>query len=191
MSLYIGRNPLQQIGKNKDDIKELQTQLDALQVPQLTSPNHVTYNSTNGATIDYDNGTTLRLPIVPGNGVTIDAASDNEHITIKLADTLKIPTDSGYGIYIDDTDSTQFVYFDAVESTMNLNGSGTTYITIDGASDTSYADSNLGPEITTYGGSAIGSAGDVTGWIEVCPVYKFPSTIPTTASNGTLPNDVS
>ena len=191
MSLYIGRNPLQQIGKNKDDIAELQQTLDVLQVPQLTSPNHVVYNATNGATIDYDNGTQLKLPIVPGNGVTIDAASDNEHITIKLADTLKIPTDSGFGIYIDDTDNTQFVYFDAVEGTMNLNGSGTTYITIDGASDTSYADSNLGPEITTYGGSAIGSAGDVTQWIEVCPVYKFPSTIPTTASNGTLPNDQS
>lgn len=191
MSLYIGRNPLQQIGKNKEDIETLQTELNTLQVPQLTSPNHVVYSTANGAIIDYDNGTVLRLPIKPGNGVTVDATADHQALIIKAADTLKIPTDSGYGIYIDDTDNTQFVYFDAIEGTMNLNGSGTTYITIDGASDTSYADSNLGPEITTYGGSAIGSAGDVTQWIEVCPVYKFPSTIPATASNGTLPNDQS
>ena len=126
MSLYIGRNPLQQIGKNKDDIAELRLAVGELQVPQLTSPNHVVYNKVDGATIDYDNGTTLKLPIVPGNGITIDAASDNEHVVVKLADTLKIPTDSGFGIQRDDTDDTSFVYFDGVNSTMNLPGDGLT-----------------------------------------------------------------
>lgn len=192
--MWANKPPLnlqKQVYKNQDDIEALQQTINAYQVPQLTAPNYVAYNSTNGATIAYDNGTNLKLPIIPGNGITIDAASDNEHVVIKAADTLKIPTDSGFGVYIDDASTTPFVYFDAANSTMNLPGDGTTWITIDDTSNTSYSDSYLGPNITAYGGSAIGSAADTTTWIEVCPIYNFPSSIRTTASNGTLPDDQS
>lgn len=192
--MWTNKPPLnlqKQVLKNQDDIEALQAEITEIEVPQLTAPNHVTYNTSTGADITYDNGTKLRLPVKPGSGISIDATNDAQSLEIKVGDTVKIPTDSGFGIQIDDTDNSQFVYFDGVESTMNLSGDGTTWITIDGDSDTSYADSYLGPEITTYGGSAIGSAGDTTTWIEVHPVYQIPSTIPTTASNGTLPNDVS
>lgn len=192
--MWTNKPPLnlqKQVLKNQDDIETLQTEVNAIEVPQFTSPNYVAYNSTNGATIAYDNGTNLKLPIIPGNGITIDAASDNEHVVIKSGDTLKIPTDNGFGIQINDTDNSQFVYFNGVESTINFPGDGLTWFTIGGDSDTASAATNLGPEITAYGGMALGSAGEVTSWIEVCPVYKFPSTTPTTASNGTLPNDAS
>lgn len=191
MSLYIGRNPLQQIGKNKDDIETLQQGLTNLQVPQLTSPNYVTYSTADGAAITYDNGTNLRLPIKPGSGINVDATADHQSLEIKVGDTVKIPTNSGFGIQIDDADNSQFVYFDGVESTINFPGDGITWFTVGGDSDTTNATNVLGPEITAYGGMALGSAGEVTTWIEVCPVYQFPSTIPTTASNGTLPNDAS
>lgn len=192
--MWTNKPPLnlqKQVLKNQDDIETLQTEVNAIEVPQLTSPNYVAYNSTNGATIAYDNGTNLKLPIIPGNGITIDAASDNEHVVIKAGDTFKIPTDSGFGIQINDTDNSQFVYFNGVESTINFPGDGLTWFTIEGDSDTTAATANLGPEITAYGGLAVGSAGEATTWIEVCPVYKFPSTTPTTASNGTLPDDTS
>lgn len=180
-----------QVRKNQDDIRTLKTDLSVLQVPQLTAPNFVTYNTSTGADITYDNGTKLRLPIKPGSGISIDATNDAQSLEIKVGDTVKIPTDSGFGIQINDTDNSQFVYFDGVESTINFPGDGLTWFTVGGDSDTTAATNTLGPEITAYGGMALGSAGEVTSWIEVCPVYKFPSTIPTTASNGTLPDDAS
>lgn len=192
--MWTNKPPLnlqKQVLKNQDDIETLQTEVTEIGVPQLTAPNHVTYNTSTGADITYDNGTKLRLPIIPGNGISIDATNDAQSLEIKVGDTLKIPTDSGFGIQINDTDNSQFVYFDAVESTMNFPGDGLTWFTVGGDSDTTSATNTLGPEITAYGGMALGSAGEVTTWIEVCPVYKFPSTIPTTASNGTLPDDVS
>lgn len=192
--MWANKPPLnlqKQVYKNQEDIETLQTEVTAIEVPQLTAPNHVTYNTSTGADITYDNGTKLRLPVKPGSGISIDATNDAQSLKIKVGDTVKIPTDSGFGVYIDDTNNTQFVYFDAVNSTMNLSGDGTTWITINDESDSTHSDNSCGPEITAYGGMALGSAGEATSWIEVCPVYKFPSTIPTTASNGTLPDDVS
>jgi hypothetical protein len=183
-------NLQKQVLKNQDDIETLQTAVSNISAPELTSPNFVSYNTTDGATITYDNGA-IRLPIKPGNGISIDATNDAQSLEIKVGDTVKIPSDSGFGVYIDDASTTPFVYFDAVNSTMNLTGDGTTWITIDDTSDTTAATNNLGPEITAYGGMAVGSAGEVTTWIEVCPVYKFPSTTPSTVSNGLLPDDTS
>lgn len=192
--MWTNKPPLnlqKQVYKNQDDIETLQTEVTTIEVPQLTAPNHVTYNTSTGADITYNNGTKLRLPVKPGSGISIDATNDAQSLEIKVGDTVKIPTDSGFGIQIDDADNSQFVYFDGVESTINFPGNGLTWFTIGGDSDTSYATTTLGPEITAYGGMALGSAGEVTTWIEVCPVYKFPSTTPTTASNGTLPDDAS
>lgn len=192
--MWTNKPPLnlqKQVLKNQEDIGTLQTEVTAIEVPQLTAPNYVTYNTSTGADITYDNGTKLRLPVKPGSGISIDATNDAQALEIKVGDTVIIPTDSGFGIQIDDADNSQFVYFDGVESTINFPGDGLTWFTVGGDSDTSYAESYLGPEITAYGGLALGSAGAVTTWIEVCPVYKFPSTTPTTASNGTLPDDAS
>lgn len=192
--MWTNKPPLnlqKQVYKNQEDIETLQTEVTAIEVPQLTAPNHVTYNTSTGADISYDNGTKLRLPVKPGSGISIDATNDAQALEIKVGDTVKIPSDSGFGIQIDDVNDSQFIYFDAINSTMNLPGDGTTWITINDESDSTHSNNVCGPEITIYGGSAIGSAGDVTQWVEVCPIYNFPSSTPTTASNGTLPDDTS
>lgn len=50
----------------------------------------VTYNTTDGADIAYDGGSKLTLPIKGGNGITVDAASDNKSLEVKVGDRINI-----------------------------------------------------------------------------------------------------
>lgn len=50
----------------------------------------VTYNTTDGADITYDGGSKLTLPIKGGNGITVDAASDNKRLEVKVGDRIDI-----------------------------------------------------------------------------------------------------
>lgn len=188
--MWTNKPPLnlqKQVLQNQEDIENLQTTLTA---PQLDAVTNVSYNSTDGAIIDYDNGTTQHLPIVPGNGITIDATTDNKHLEIKVGDNIVVPAESSLTISAyTGAEPGQFVTFDQVNSCIDLEGSGVTWFTIDGDSDATYSDSALGPQITAISGSAIGSGGEITRWIPVCPVYTINS--PASATNGTLPNDKS
>lgn len=50
----------------------------------------VTYNTTDGADITYDGGSKLTLPIKGGNGITVDTASDNKSVEVKVGDRIDI-----------------------------------------------------------------------------------------------------
>lgn len=50
----------------------------------------VTYNTTDGADITYDGGSKLTLPIKGGNGITVDAASDNKRLEVKVGDAINL-----------------------------------------------------------------------------------------------------
>lgn len=72
----------------------------------FTTPDSVTYNSTDGAQIAYDSGSELALPIVPGNGISIDASADGAHLEIKVNhedyEITGVPTSATSGTLPDD-----------------------------------------------------------------------------------------
>ena len=81
--MWTNKPPLnlqKQVLKNQEDIEALQTNGSA---PQLDAATNVSYDSTSGAIISYDNGTDLFLPLIPGDNIVIDATEDNTKFSIK------------------------------------------------------------------------------------------------------------
>lgn len=118
-----------------------------------------------------------------GNGITVDAASDNKSLEVKVGDTitlenqrLSIETPEGIG------------YLKISDNKIELDGSGETWITINGDSDATYKSSQLGDNILCD--FAIGSNGEVTEWRPINAYYEI-SGVPTSTTSGTLPDNTS
>jgi len=54
-------------------------------IPEYTSVNSVSYDSTNGAIVAYDGANEIHIPLLAGENVTIDASEDNKKIVISAA----------------------------------------------------------------------------------------------------------
>lgn len=166
-----------QVRKNQDDIRTLKTTLTA---PQLDAVTNVSYNSTDGAIIDYDNGTTQHLPIIPGNGITIDAASDNAHVVVKLGDTINLSANQSLAI--------------GNEIKINCDENGSTQLNLDIQGNDQF-DFNISNESAPYLPSitkenVIVSNSPGLSWGAVNAYYSITG-VPDSATSGTLPNDAS
>lgn len=161
-----------------------------------------TYNTTNGAhfsgkstfaTKDGKKVTrpgVIELPIKGGNGIKVNVTSDNKFLEVKVGDTIVVPSESDLTIAAyNEAEPSPFITFDYVNSAIDFPNSGLTWLTVNGYSDTGYADDELGGHITAMGGCALGSTSNVTTWIPMYPEYKIDATA--SASNGTLPDGVS
>lgn len=128
-------------------------------------------------------GSQVMKEIKGGNGITVDAASDNKFLEVKVGDKIKLAENQELNI---DTDKqTNYVTF--ANDTINLDGIGDTWITIGGISDIAHATS-LGDKI--HSEYAIGSDGEITLWRDINAYYEI-SGIPTSSTSGTLPDDAS
>ena len=127
----------------------------------------------------------IYLPIKGGNGITVGAASDNKFLEVKVGDTINVYEDKMLRV-LDTADNVSYVTFS--NAIINLDSSGTTWITIGGESDINYQTNQLGPDISCK--AAIGSLGEITSWIPVNAYYEI-SGVPTSSTSGTLPNDAS
>lgn len=54
-------------------------------IPEYTSVDSVSYDSTNGAIVAYDGANEIHIPLLAGENVTIDASEDNKKIVISAA----------------------------------------------------------------------------------------------------------
>ncbi len=162
----------------------------------LGNTTNVTYNTTDGARFigqssfvdadgkTYNQTSNTTLPIKGGNGITVDAASDNKFLEVKVGDTIKVTENQSFNI---DTDK-QTDYIKFANDTINFNGIGDTWITVNGESDANYVTNQLGPNIGCS--TALGSSGEVTAWIPINAYYEI-SGVPTSSTSGTLPDNVS
>lgn len=124
------------------------------------------------------------FPIKGGNGITVDASSDNKFLEVKVGDTIELAENQVLNI---DTDQ-QNDYIRFGNNVINLNGIGDTWITIAEESDENYQANKLGTNISCR--AAIGSIGEVTSWIPVNAYYEITG-VTTSSISGTLPNDLS
>ena len=130
-------------------------------------------------------GSQVMTEIKGGNGITVDAASDNKFLEVKVGDTVNLAANQQLNI-LNGPDNVSYVRFS--NATMDLDGSGTNWITIADQSDLTYKPDQLGTNISCD--AVIGSLGEITSWIPVDAYYEI-SGVPTNSTSGTLPGDVS
>ena len=182
--MWTNKPPLnlqKQVLKNQEDIETLQTNGSA---PQLDAVTNVSYNSTDGAIIDYDNGTTQHLPIIPGNGITIDAASDNAHVVVKQGDTINLADAQTLSVHSGEVD-VDMIKITPTTIGLNSNG-GDIWLKINNKSGLDY----FSDKIELSGTLAVGDTGEIIDWVPTNAYYEI-SGVPTSSTSGTLPNDQS
>lgn len=126
----------------------------------------------------------IYLPIKGGNGITVGAASDNKFLEVKVGDTINLAANQQLNI-LNGPDNVSYVKFS--NATIDLDGSGTNWITIAEQSDLTYISDQLGTNISCD--AVIGSSGEITSWIPVNAYYEITG-VPTSTTRGTLPGDV-
>lgn len=79
INIFSSNRPTVTIGENISNI--------ALEndIPEYTSVDSVSYDSTNGAIVAYDGANEIHIPLLAGENVTIDASEDNKKIVISAA----------------------------------------------------------------------------------------------------------
>lgn len=154
-----------------------------------------TYNTTNGAqfggksTFITKDGTkvtrpgSIELPIKGGNGITVDAASDNKSLEVKVGDTIKLAKNQsltiGNEIQVKNEDGT---------TVLNLDVTGNDCFQLKCTGKTSYEQNPTGSNIQcSY---ALVSSDPGVGFDVINSYYEI-SSVPTSATSGTLPNDIS
>lgn len=167
----------------------------------LGKTTNVTYNTTDGARfigqssfVDKDgktyNQTSLTtLPIKGGNGITVDAASDNKFLEVKVGDTIDLAENQS--ITFNDTVNDNPT-FRIERNSIDLDPLGGDNINIlaSGQQASDVIMDKYGPniEFIEYPALLSGSPGVSYGILN--PYYVI-SGVPTSATSGTLPNDTS
>lgn len=130
-------------------------------------------------------GSQVMKEIKGGNGITVDAASDNKFLEVKVGDVIELADNQQFAIT--PSNSTDY-YVKFVDNKIVLDGSGTNWITVGSYSDETYKTNDLGDNIK--GDVLLGSDGEVTVWCIANAYYEI-SGVPTSSTSGTLPDNVS
>lgn len=155
----------------------------------------VSYNSIDGARFTgqssftdkngktYNQTSNITLPIKGGNGIIVDSAEDGKSLEVRVGDTITLENQR---LSIETPESVAYVKLS--DNKMDLDGSGTTWITINGNSESQAIEQICGTSI--FCDAAIGSSGEVTDWRYINAYYAIAG-VPTSSTSGTLPDDTS
>lgn len=143
---------------------------------------------TNQAQFSTETGDTflegeIDLPIKGGNGIVVDAASDNKSLEVRAADTITLENEVSYVLNykVDENEPVKILGFENGKIEIGGDG-GLAWFTINGISGFDYSI----PHIT--GQLVIGDLGEATAWKIVNAYYEI-TDVPTSSTSGTLPND--
>lgn len=170
-------------------------------IPEYTSVDSISYDTTNGAIVAYDGANEIHIPLLAGENVTIDASEDNKKIVISAAGgggTGDV-TAAGNNIFTGENEFGNYTYdtsnFCFVDTKEDYLTNGYTTTIKNGGFDISYYENGEGKYWTTYADNQIINKDiDMEGEV----VIKFPkkegtfaltSDIPDTSSFVTLAGD--
>lgn len=142
----------------------------------FSTPDSVAY-SNNKADITYDGGQELSLPVKGGNGIVVDAASDNKSLEVRIGDSIELTED-------------QEIYIGTGEGGMQLrNDGGTLAISFDGDATCAFQiDKEYADEAYFIPCSAMvlaDNVGEQIIWAPLNPYYEIDG-VPTSATSGTF-----
>lgn len=167
--------------------------------PNPTNPN-VTYSTTNGAEINIEtySGTengdsakqtgSIRLPIKGGNGITVDAASDNKSLEVKVGDTIELAQNQT--LTIADSSGLEMITFKNGIIDFDPQASDAFTFTISGDNASASMEGNYGPNIKAHD-IVIGDNGNAGAAFYGLNMYYEITGVPTSSTSGTLPNNQS
>lgn len=128
----------------------------------------------------------IYLPIKGGNGIIVDAASDNKFLEVKVGDTINL-ADNQQLQFIKTSDNIPM--FNIKPGVINLDPQGVDAIDILAAGVEAYENINAGPQISSCGDALVSLSPGVD-FEPISPYYKITG-VPTSSTSGTLPNDAS
>lgn len=130
-------------------------------IPKYTSVDSVIYDTTNGAIVAYDGANEIRIPLLAGENVTIDASKDNKKIVISAAGgggTGDV-TAAGNNIFTGENEFRNYTYdtsyFCFVDTKENYLTNGYTTTIKNGGFDISYYENEERKYWTTYADNQI------------------------------------
>lgn len=131
----------------------------------------------------------IYVPIKGGNGITVDAASDNKFLEVKVGDTINLAENQFFAIHDSVGIGSPADYVKFNDDKLILDASGSTNIAIGTETEDTYVYDNLGENITVDG-AAVGAIADTTNWLPINAYYEI-SGVPTSSTSGTLPDNTS
>lgn len=130
-------------------------------IPEYTSVDSVSYDTTNGAIVAYDGANEIHIPLLAGENVTIDASEDNKKIVISAAGgggTGDVTT-AGNNIFTGENEFRNYTYvtsdFCFVDTKEDYLTNGYTTKIKNGGFDISYYENGEGKYWTTYADNQI------------------------------------
>jgi hypothetical protein len=123
-------------------------------------------------------GSQVMTEIKGGNGIIVDTAEDGKSLEARVSDTIKLENQR---LAIETPDGVAYVKLS--ENKTDLDGSGNTWITINGNSDTQAIEQECGTSI--FCDAVVGSGGEVTNWQYVNAYYAIGG-VPPSSSSGTF-----
>ena len=160
-------------------------------IPEYTSVDSVSYDTTNGAIVAYDGANEIHIPLLAGENVTIDASEDNKKIVISAAGgggTGDVTT-AGNNIFTGENEFRNYTYdtsdFCFVDTKEDYLTNGYTTTIKNGGFDIAYYENGEGKYWTTYvDNSIINKDIDMEGEV----VIKFPKKEGTFALTSDIPD---
>lgn len=134
-------------------------------------------------------GTQGMKEIKGGNGIIVDAASDNKFLEVKVGDTVNLAANQSLTIHDSVGIAAPADYVKFADDKLTLDASGNTNIAIGAKTEDTYVYDNLGENITVDG-AAVGAVADVTNWLPINAYYEITG-VPTSSTSGTLPDNIS
>lgn len=128
-------------------------------------------------------GSQVMKEIKGGNGIIVDTAEDGKSLEVRVSDTIKLEYQK---LAIETPDGVAYVKLS--EDKIELDGSGNTWITINGNSDTQAIEQECGTSI--FCDAVVGSGGEVTNWQYVNAYYAIGG-VPPSSTSGTFLDDQS
>ncbi len=128
-------------------------------------------------------GSQVMTEIKGGNGIIVDSAEDGKSLEVQVDDTITLENQR---LSIETPESVSYVKF--YDNKTDLDGSGNTWITINGNSDTQAMEQECGTSI--FCDAVIGSGGEVTNWQYVNAYYAIGG-VPPSSTSGTFLDDQS
>lgn len=128
-------------------------------------------------------GSQVMKEIKGGNGIIVDTAEDGKSLEVQVSDTIKLEYQR---LSIETPEG--IAYVKLFEDKTDLDGSGNTWITINGNSDTQAVEQECGTSI--FCDAVVGSGGEVTNWQYVNAYYAIGG-VPPSSTSGTFLDDQS
>ena len=129
-------------------------------------------------------GSQVMKEIKGGNGITVDAASDNKSLEVKVGDTIKLDTNQTLKI----VNPFNTKYIEIGNNKMDFSPVATRF-SVNSLDYDAYAKNNYGTNIKTEEG-VVASSGLSLQWLGLNMYYEI-SDVPTSNTSGTLPDNAS